>query len=121
MTRDHITEIVSALVFLGIALLLLNPFEFWMPTMMHMTLLAVGAGSFGLFALLILREGQGDERENAHRMQAGRSAFIVGSAILLVAIMVQSFAHAVDPWVVVALLGMVVAKVGARIWSGLYR
>jgi hypothetical protein len=108
-------------VFAGIALLLLNPLEFWMPTMMHITLLALGVGAFGVFALLILREGQGDEREDIHRMRAGRTAFLTGSSILLTATIIQSFAHAVDPWVVAALLGMVLAKAGTRIWSGLYR
>lgn len=121
MTHNHLLEIISALVFSGIALLLLNPFGLWMPTMMHMSLLAIGVVAFGVFALLILREGQGDEREDLHRMRAGRVAFLTGSSILLVATIVQSFAHAVDPWIVAALLGMVVAKVGARVWSALYR
>ena len=120
ITKEMLTEVVSALVFAAITLLLVNPLDFWMPNMMHMTLLALGVAVFGVFVLLVLRESVADERDDIHRMRAGRIAFLTGGSILLLAVVVQSLAHAVDPWVAGALLSMVLAKVGTRIWSAIY-
>jgi hypothetical protein len=40
---------------------------------------------------------------------------------LILGIGLQAKAHAIDPWLVWALVAMVLAKVGARIWSTRYR
>lgn len=121
MTRDTIPEILSALAFCAIAVLLLNPLDFWMPSMAHMTVLAVGAAAFGAFAIFVLRERAGDERDEAHRALAGRAAFLAGSGVLILAIALQSMTYEVDSWLVWALIAMVLAKIGVRIWSTLYR
>ena len=112
-----IFEMVSAGVLLLSAVLLVNPLQLWMPTMLHMIMLAVVVTAFGVLAVFVVFERVVDERDDAHRSLAGRAAFLVGSAILLMGIVVQTFAHTLDPWLVVALLGMVVAKIGARMWS----
>jgi len=112
-----IFEMVSAGVLLLSAVLLVNPLQLWMPTMLHMIMLAVVVAAFGVIAVFVVFERVVDERDDAHRSLAGRAAFLVGSAILLMGIVVQTFAHTLDPWLVVALLGMVVAKIGARMWS----
>ena len=112
-----IFEMVSAGVLLLSAVLLVNPLQLWMPTMLHMIMLAVVVAAFGVLAVFVVFERVVDERDDAHRSLAGRAAFLVGSAILLMGIVVQTFAHTLDPWLVVALLGMVVAKIGARMWS----
>src|SRR3989338_10042297 len=110
MTKDTIPEILSALIFCAIAVLLLNPMDFWMPTMTHMTILAAGAAAFGAFAIFVLRERAVDERDDAHRSAAGRAAFLTASAVLILGIATQSMEHAVDYWLVWALITMVLAK-----------
>ena len=112
-----IFEMVSAAVLLLSAVLLVNPLQLWMPTMLHMIMLAVVVAAFGVLAVFVVFERVVDERDDAHRSFAGRAAFLVGSAILLMGIVVQTFAHTLDPWLIVALIGMVVAKIGARMWS----
>jgi uncharacterized membrane protein YgdD (TMEM256/DUF423 family) len=92
-----------------------------MPNMAHMAMLAAAIVAFGAFAAFVLREGIGDERENVHRMFAGRVAFLAGSGILLFAIIFQSLKESLDPWLVVGLLVMILAKVGARLYSSRYR
>ena len=84
-------EIFSALVFCAIAVLLLNPMDFWMPSMAHMTVLAVGAAAFGAFAIFVLRERAEDERDEVHRALAGRAAFLAGSGVLILGIWPQPF------------------------------
>ncbi|HUO50015.1 MAG TPA: hypothetical protein VMU25_00355 [Candidatus Paceibacterota bacterium] len=121
MIKEMVLQLAAATVFCVIAILLLNPMHFWMPTSAHMTILAIGAVAFGAFATLVVRERALDERDEVHRSRAGRAAFLIGSFLLVVGIAVESISHEVDPWLVIVLLGMVIAKVGARLWSAQYR
>lgn len=120
MTRTTYLELLVALVLLGITILFLNPFHFWMPDMALVLMLACLVAVFGAFATLVLREQAHDEREETHRMRSGRAAFLVGALILVAGIAYQgSVVHEVDPWLVVALVGMVLAKLSTRIYSDL--
>ncbi len=121
MKNNHYPEIVSALVLTVVSVLLVNPFHLWMPSMAHMAILAAVVVAFGAFAVFVLRERSGDEREEFHRMFAGRVAYLSGASVLIVAIVVESITESLDPWLVVALLAMVLAKVGAHIYSARYR
>lgn len=115
--KNNIKETIVTIALIVIAILLLNPFHFWMPDMMVMCMLAVALGLFGIFASFILRETVIDEREGQHRTLAGRNAFLAGAGVLTLGIVVQGYTHAVDPWLVVALIVMVVVKIGTRMWS----
>lgn len=120
MTRTTYLELLVAIVLLGIAILFLNPFHFWMPDMALLLMLGCLLTVFGAFAALILREQAQDEREETHRMRSGRAAFLVGATILVIGIAYQgSTLHVVDSWLVVALCGMVLAKLATRIYSDL--
>jgi hypothetical protein len=110
-------EMVSAGVLIILTVLLLNPFDFWMPDMLLMAMLTFTLVTFSAFATFVLRESVGDEREVLHRMLAGRVAFLTGSFLLTVGIVVQALNHSVDYWLVVALVGMVLSKLMARIYS----
>jgi len=115
--KNNVLEKVVALALIVIAILLLNPFHFWMPDMMVMGMLAGALVLFGVFASFILREDSLDERDELHRTLAGRNAFLAGSGVLIMGIVVQGYSHTVDPWLVVALIAMVVVKIATRIWS----
>ncbi len=115
--KNNIKETIVTTCLIALAILLLNPFNFWMPDMMVMAMLAVTLVIFGIFASFILREKSYDEREDKHRTLAGRNAFLVGSGILMVGIVVQGYSHSVDPWLVVTLILMILVKIGTRMWS----
>lgn len=115
--KNNIKETIVTLGLIVIAVLLLNPFHFWMPDMMVMSMLAIALVLFAIFASFVLREKSIDERDDQHRTLAGRNAFLAGSATLILGIIVQGYSHAVDPWLVVALIVMVVTKIGTRMWS----
>ncbi len=112
-----ISEFIVTTGLIVTAILLLNPLHFWMPDMMVMSMLAVILVLFAIFASFILRERAVDERDDQHKALAGRNAFLAGSATLILGIIVQGYSHAVDEWLVVALIVMVVTKIGTRIWS----
>jgi predicted Kef-type K+ transport protein len=82
-----------------------------------MCILAIILAVFALFASFVLRENKYDEREEGHRALAGRNAFLVGAGILTLGIVVQGYTHIVDPWLVIALIAMIVVKIITRIWS----
>ncbi len=115
--KNNLKETIVTIALVVIAILLLNPFDFWMPDMMVMVMLAVALVIFGIFASFILRERSVDERDDQHKSLAGRNAFLAGSGILMLGIVIQGYTHAVDPWLVVCFITMIVVKIGTRIWS----
>jgi cobalamin synthase len=115
--KNNLKETIVTIALLVIAVLLLNPFEFWMPDMVVMCMLATALVLFAIFASFVLREKALDERDELHKSLAGRNAFLVGAGIIMIGILVQGYVHAVDPWLVYALIGMIVVKIATRIWS----
>ncbi|OGI92485.1 hypothetical protein A2933_01080 [Candidatus Nomurabacteria bacterium RIFCSPLOWO2_01_FULL_46_18] len=116
--KNKITkEIIIPLTLVVLAVLLLNPFNFWMPDMMVMGMLAILLVLFGIFASFILKEKVFDERDNVNRSLAGRNAFLAGSAILMLGIVIQGYSHRVDSWLVIALVVMIIVKISTRFWS----
>jgi hypothetical protein len=115
--KNNIKETIVTVCLIAIAILLLNPFHFWMPDMMVMAMLAIALVLFGIFASFILREKTVDERDDVHRTLAGRNAFLAGSSILMIGIVIQGYSHTVDPWLVIALIVMILVKIATRVWS----
>ncbi len=117
MKNKTLKEIIVPLALIVLAILLLNPFHFWMPDMMVMGMLAVLLVLFAIFASFILKERAFDERDDMNRSLAGRNAFLAGSAILMIAIIIQGYKHSIDPWLVIALIVMIIVKIATRFWS----
>jgi len=115
--KNNLVETVVTGCLIVLTLLLLNPFHFWMPDMMVVGMLAVTLGLFGVFATFILRERMRDERDELHRTLAGRNAFLAGAGVLILGVVVQGYSHSVDPWLVIALITMIVVKFLTRLWS----
>lgn len=115
--KNNIKEIIVASLLVLISIFLLNPFGFWMPDMMVIGMLVTALVLFALFAALILKERSVDERDSQHKSIAGRNAFLAGSIVLIIGIVVQGYTHTVDSWLVVALVVSIIVKISTRIWS----
>ncbi len=115
--KNNIKEIILTICIIVVSVLLLNPFDFWMPNMLVMCMLASVLALFGLFVGLILREKSEDERDDVHKGLAGRNAFLAGSVVLIIGIFVQGISHTIDTWLVLALITMIITKVVTRIWT----
>ena len=87
---------------------------FWMPMMGEMTALLLVVILLLVWAGFVMQETAHDEREVLLKMKSGRVAYLSGLGVLMVALVVQGFAHAIDPWIAVALVVMVVAKLFTR-------
>jgi len=108
-----------SIIFILLALLFcfLNPFGWWMPTSIHMTLLALFIVLFGMFVLFVWKESFTDEREQLHGLLSARIAYLSGALMLVVGITVEAFTHVVDPWLSLSLGVMIIAKIVTRWWA----
>ena len=114
-----IAEVTIAVALIALTLLLLNPVGSWMPDMATELLILGVLVIFAVFANFVWRESARDERELLHRLIAGRVAFLVGTAGLVVGVIAQALRGTVDPWLVGGLVVMVLAKIAGLVYSQL--
>lgn len=107
----QLLDIVLLLGLAIIALLAIAPKTFIMPTSVQMLTLAVVLGLISTFLVLLWREQPDDEREMQNQALASRSAYIIGSLVLIGALIIQSLDHDLDPAIPIALLSMIATKV----------
>jgi len=69
-----------------------------------------------IWAGLIVSETASDEREVNIKSQSGRVAYVAGMLVLMLALIMQGLAHAIDPWIPVTLAVMVSTKLLARLY-----
>lgn len=110
MKYNFAAEVVVSLILVIFLILLLNPLDLFMPQPIHMMMIIGLALIFFIFVSLVWREKAADERESLHRYIAGRFAYLTGVTILTAGVIVQSLRHALDSWLVVTLVAMILAK-----------
>ena len=89
----------------------LAPKSFVMPNSAQMLILTILLGFIATFLVLLWRENPHDEREAVNQSSASRAAYVVGAVVLIIALIVQSLRHKIDPAVPLALLAMISTKV----------
>jgi hypothetical protein len=114
-----IAEIIVPVALLLILGAFLNPTGLLMPESTEMMLLVFFALGFIAFLGLVWKEHPADEREHAHLLAAGRVSFFVGSSILTAGIVLEALKHSIDPWLIAALIFMILAKLVTRVWARL--
>lgn len=119
MRNNFLQEIIVSIALIILLLFFLNPFGFWMPTVLLMMMVLGLVVVFAVFASFVWRENVKDEREDLHRMLAGRFAFLVGAGALVIGIVIKSLNHSVDSWLVFTLGAMLLAKISGLIYSRL--
>ena len=97
-----------ALIILGI--LLTDPFNVTMNNMALTLLSGLLLASYGVFAGLFWHEHAADEREAVLVDKAGRLGYLSGLSVIVVGLVVQSFNHTVDPWLVLTIAVMIMSK-----------
>lgn len=116
-----INEITVSILFVVLLIFFLDPLMVFMPSQALYLLMAGVIILFVLFAGLVWRERPLDERDELHRMLAGRVGYLLGTAVLLIGVLVQSFSGHVDPWLVLALGAMVIGKLLGHFFVRLHR
>ncbi|MGB0757398.1 MAG: hypothetical protein ACPGO5_02990 [Patescibacteria group bacterium] len=119
MNKEVLQEISIALVLLILVVMFIDPLMLIMPGELAMFVMLLAAILFLVFAMFVWKERALDEREEYHRMIASRIGWLTGATLLMIGLLVQGLKHDVDPWLVIALSGMVIAKVFARMYGRL--
>lgn len=120
MSKETQKKVLDSVVMLFMLLLLgalLNPFDWFMFSKAEMIVLAVFACLFAVFIAAFWNEQPVDERESLHMMFAGRVAFLVGTSVTAVGIVVQTIQHTLTWWLPIILVSMVVSKYAARVYA----
>ncbi len=116
MNKNYLHIIVAGvLAFFLLALADLIPF--WMPMMGEMIALLIVSILMLTWVGFVMKEVAHDEREVLLKMKSGRIAYLSGLGVLMLALIVQGFAHAIDPWIAIALAVMVLSKLFARLYE----
>lgn len=117
MKNIPLAELITSLILIIILFLFIAPTSLSMPASLGPMLTVFLILAFLVFAALIWKEQSADERENLHRLNAGRVSFLFGSAVLVLGILIQSLSHNVDPWLIYTLVTMILVKIISRIYS----
>ena len=117
MKNNSIKEILASIILIALLILFLNPFSIWMPNMISMLMVLALIIAFIIFASFIWKENAKDEREALHKMIADRVAFLTGTALLIIGVVVQSFKNKLDLWLVVILGIMILSKIIGLVYS----
>ena len=107
----QLLDVVLLLGLSTIAMLSIAPEAYVMPSSLQMLILAAVLGLIATFLVLFVREQPDDEREMQNQALASRSAYTIGSLVLITGLIVQSLNHSLDPVVPIALLAMIATKV----------
>lgn len=118
---NKLFHVSVALVLVACLTLLSDPFMLWMPAEAQMAALLTAAVLVAVWAGFVMHERASDERESVHKMHAGRVAYLTGIAVLTLALVIQGFAHDIDPWISIAIAAMVISKLFARWYLERYR
>lgn len=110
-------EAIAALILIGILVAFLNPTGLLMPESTFMFLVIMFVLTYFVYMGFIWKESHGDEREQTHRLLAGRISFFAGSATLITGIVFQSIRHDIDPWMIITLGIMILTKIVTRLYS----
>ncbi|MEK7152107.1 MAG: hypothetical protein AAB773_01625 [Patescibacteria group bacterium] len=115
--KQNIQETIVSVVFIILLFLFLNPFDFWMPGMLLYMMIGGLVVSFALFASFIWKEQAQDEREQLHKMIAGRVGYLAGVAVLVSGVVVESIMSHVDPWLIAVLGAMIIGKIAGHVYG----
>jgi hypothetical protein len=100
----------SSIALISLGVLLTDPFDITMNNAALMLISGLLLASFVVFAGLLWQEKPADEREAVLIDKAGRFGYLAGLSVLVLALVVQSFDHAVDSWLVIVIATMIITK-----------
>lgn len=110
MQKLSLSLVTSSFTLIALGVLLTDPFDLTMNNMALILISGLLLASFGVFAGLLWKEKAADEREAVIVDKAGRLGYLAGLSVLVIALVVQSFDHKVDAWLVVVIATMIITK-----------
>lgn len=119
MKNKFIIEALISVFLIAILLFFLNPLELMMPQSMHALMIPLLVVGFVGFAAVIWRETPGDEREQLHKFISARFAYFAALTTLIIAVIYESFQKVIDPWLIVTICVILLAKILGIIYGNI--
>lgn len=111
MKNKFIGELTLLAALIGLLLFFLNPVLIFLPRPMHPFMIPLLIILFIIFAAMLWKERPTDEREQLHTLIASRFAYFAGVTVLTIAIIIQHAQRSIDPWLIIAICIMLLAKI----------
>ncbi|HSX08733.1 MAG TPA: hypothetical protein VLF93_01110 [Candidatus Saccharimonadales bacterium] len=111
MKNKFIGEVILSAILIGLLLFFLKPLLGFLPSPMHPFMIPLLVILVIIFAGVLWKERPGDEREQLHTFIASRFAYFAGIALLTIAIIIQHAQGSIDPWLIIAICVMLLAKI----------
>jgi hypothetical protein len=110
MKNKFLGELLITSLLVALLVFFINPLNLMMPEAMHPLMVPVLILLFVVFTGFIWKEMPGDEREQLHKFIASRFAYFAGATTLVIGIIMQSINNQIDPWLVISICVMLIAK-----------
>jgi hypothetical protein len=110
-------ELLSAVLIIFIPVVFFKSSSLSMPMNVTSTLIVLLILAFLILAAFVWREKPEDERESLISMMAGRAAYLLGVGVLVIGIVYQVLMQEIDPWLILSLCVMILAKLGFLFYS----
>jgi len=117
MKKNFLVEIIISAALIIILLFFINPLGLLIPMQMHPFMVPFLILIFVVFSALLWGEAPGDERESLHKFIASRFAYFAGVLALIIGIVSQSFKSEIDPFLIIAICVMLLAKILGLIYG----
>jgi|SRR5581483_5575945 len=111
MKNSFLGEILISLILIALLILFLNPLQLAMPGSMHTAMVPLLIILFIIFSAILWKEAPGDERQQLHKFIASRFAYFAAISTLTLAIIVESLQRKLDPWIIIAICVLLLAKI----------
>ncbi len=121
MKNNFTSEIIISLLLVSLLVFFIDPLDLLMPQSLSPFMVPFLIILFILFAGFLWNEKPGDEREQLHKYIASRFAYFAGIAVLIIGIIAQSTNHEVDPFLIIAVSVMLLAKILGSVYGKLKR
>jgi hypothetical protein len=102
-------------------ILLIDPFNMIMKMMLSGIIVFILSVLYVTKFIVIWREKPQDERDLDHRFYSSWISYYTVSALLFVGVLVESLTGHIDIWMIIALTGLFISKLGSLIYLEIYK
>jgi hypothetical protein len=121
LDNNSAKDIFLAILVILLLAFFLNPFHWILTRGIQTVIILLFAICFLLFIAFVWRENYADEREALHTKLAGRMAFLIGSCMLAIGAIIQSFEGKLDYWLLTTFGVMVLAKTVTIVYARMHK
>lgn len=119
MKNKYTGEVIISILLIGLLICFIKPMDFFMPESLHPFMIPSLVVLFIVLVGLLWKETPGDEREQLHKLIASRFSYFGVVTVLIIGVIFQSFQGKIDPWLVIAICIMLIAKFLGLIYGNL--